>query len=413
MGFCGIDWAEDHHDVAVVDTAGTVLGKRRIPESVEGYAELLELLARVGDTAEDPIPVAIETPRGLLVAALRASGRPVYAINPKSVARYRERHTVSNGKSDQADAKTLANILRTDEHEHRQMPADSELAQAISVLARAQQDAVWRRSKAIQELRALLREYYPGLIQAFAGNVRTNLAKPEARALLALAPTPTEGAKLSKSRIAAALRRAGRQRGIDDTAVAIRDALRRDQLHHPELVEQAMGRQAVALLATLNAECDNVDQLAEQAVGAFRQHPDYAIITSFPGLGAQTGARVLGEIGDDRARFADARALKAFAGSAPITRASGRSTVVTHRHVKNMRLAGVGFVWTFATVPRPGPAKEHYQYRRARGDRHAAALRNLFNRFLGQLWHCLQHGQLYDEAKAFPHYHATHDLAAA
>src|ERR1700712_1121143 len=159
--FCGIDWSERHHDVALVDQDGTLIAKRRIGESVEGFAELLTLLAEAGDSPEEPIPVAIETSRGLLVAALRATGRPIYAINPMAVARYRERHCVSRKKSDHVDAMTLANILRTDAHAHRRLPADSELAQAITVLARAAQDAIWRRTKAIQELRALLREFYP------------------------------------------------------------------------------------------------------------------------------------------------------------------------------------------------------------------------------------------------------------
>src|SRR5437763_505274 len=197
--FCGIDWSERHHDVALVDQDGTLIAKRGIGESVEDFTELLTLLAEAGDNAEEPIPVAIETSRGLLVAALRATGRPSCAINPMGVARYRERHCVSRKKSDHADAMTLANILRTDAHAHRRLPADSELAQAITVLARAAQDAIWRRSKAIQELRALLREFYPGFLAAFAHGSVTNLASPEARAILAIAPTPASGARPSQA----------------------------------------------------------------------------------------------------------------------------------------------------------------------------------------------------------------------
>ncbi len=139
--FCGIDWPERHHDIALVDEHGTLVAKKRIQETPQGWQQLLDLLAAAGDNADDPIPVAIETPRGLLVAALRATGRPVYAINPMAVARYRDRHTVSRSKSDHADAVVLANILRTDSHVHRTLPADTDLARAISVLARAHQDA--------------------------------------------------------------------------------------------------------------------------------------------------------------------------------------------------------------------------------------------------------------------------------
>jgi transposase len=401
--YCGIDWAEGHHDIAVVDDNGTLLCKKRIGEDPTGLSELIGLLADVGDKDEDPIPVAIETPRGLLVAALRATGRPVFAINPMAVARYRERYSVARAKSDHADAMTLANILRVDAHLHRQLPADSELAQAVAVLARAQQDAVWRRVRAGNELRSLLREYYPAMLHAFAAKSATNLAKPEARAVLAIAPTPAQAMKLTKARVAAALRRAGRRRGVDQLATTIVDKLRKPGLRQPEMVENAMGRQALVLLAMLNAACTGADDLAQASAEEFCKHPDYAIITSFPGLADLTGARVLAELGDDRARFSDARALKAYAGSAPVTRASGKATTITHRRVKNDRLAAVGWVWGTTLVVLAGPAQQHYRRRRERGDGHAPAVRHLFNKMLGQLYHCLQTDQSYDPNKAFGH----------
>jgi transposase len=398
--FCGIDWAEQHHDVALVDEQGQLVAKKRITETVDGFAELVEMLAAAGDRADEQIPVAIETPRGLLVAALRTTGRQVFSINPMAVARYRERHTVSRKKSDHADAMVLANILRTDIDAHRPLPVDTELARAIAVLARAHQDATWRRTDASNELRSLLREYYPTFLAAFAGGT-TNLTSREARAVLAIAPTPEAAAKLSKARIATALRRAGRQRGIDSLAAELQQALRTLQLRHLPMVEQAMGVQASVLLTTLDAECAAVERLTQAISEAFREHPDHQIITSFPGLGDVTGARVLAEIGDDRSRFVDARALKAYAGSAPVTRASGRSITICHRRVKNDRLAAAGFLWAFVAATHSQPAKAHYRRRRDIGDRHPAALRNLFNRMLGCLHHCLNTGQTYDEQKAF------------
>src|SRR5262245_58263732 len=212
--FCGIDWAEQHHDVALVDETGRQVAKRRIADSVAGFGELVDMLAAVSDRDDAEIPVAIETPRGLLVAALRATGRPVFAINPMAVARYRDRHAVSRGKSDHADALVLANILRTDAHAHRPLPADTDLVRAIAVLARAHQDAVWRRTAASNELRSLLREYFPTFLEAFAAQT-TNLTSADARAVLVIAPSPGAAAKLTQARIAAALRGAGRQRRID------------------------------------------------------------------------------------------------------------------------------------------------------------------------------------------------------
>src|SRR5215469_8602594 len=348
--YCGIDWAEDHHDIALADRDGQLLARRRISDDAAGLATLLALLAGHGDTPENLIPVAIETPRGLLVACLRATGRKVYPVNPMSVARYRNRHSVSGTKSDKGDAFVLANILRTDLHAHRPLPADSELAQAIAVLARAQQDAVWDRTAAPNKLRSCLREYFPGFLAAF--------------------PTPADAARLNLSQLRALLKKAGRSRGIDAEAQRLRDAFRVPQMRQLPLVKQAMGRQALALLRQLDAACTSADDLEHAAIESFNQHPDAGIITSFPGLGPLTGARVLAEIGDDRSRFTDAKGLKAYAGAAPITRASGKTTSVTCRHVKN--------------------------------NRHAAAQRNLFGRLLGCLHHCLATGQHYDETTAFP-----------
>jgi len=400
--FCGIDWAETHHDVAIINSEGQLVTKKRIPDDPAGFAQLVDMLSEAGDNAEAPIPVAIETPRGLLVSALRATPRPVYAINPLAVARYRERHSVARSKSDHADAMALANILRVDAHLHRPLPADSELCQAIAVLARAHQDAIWARTKAHHQLRSLLREFYPTFLAVFTSRFALGIASPEARAVLAIAPTPAVAATLSVSRVAAALRRAGRSRGIAEAAAEIKAGLRNSQLRQPVRVETAMGKHALALLAAVDTACMNVEELDRASAELFRTHPDYEVITSFPGLADSTGARVLAEIGDDRSRFADARALKAYAGSAPVTRASGRSISITHRHIKNNRLANVGWMWAFSAASTYEPARRHYRHRREHGDRHAPANRHLFNKLLGQLYHCLQTGQQFDEAKAFP-----------
>jgi hypothetical protein len=175
--FCGIDWAEDHHDIALAGRDGQLLARRRISDDAAGLAVLLGLLAGHGDSADDPIPVAIETPRGLLTGCLRATGRKVYPINPMAVARYRDRHSIAGRKSDHGDAVVLAGVLRTDLHAHRPLPAGTELAQAIAVLARAQQDAVWARTCAHNKLRSHLRGYFPGFLAAFADS-RGGIMRP-------------------------------------------------------------------------------------------------------------------------------------------------------------------------------------------------------------------------------------------
>ncbi len=298
-----------------------------------------------------------------------------------------------------------------------------EIAVVLSAVARHWPDffiILVLLTKLVQELRARLREYYPGFLAAFekgsgsgSGLSATQLASRDARAVLAIAPSPAEGLTVSQARVRAALRRGGRQRRITPLAGRIVTALRVPQLRQDRLVEEAMRTETLALLAVLDAVCAGVDRLGEALVEAFAQHPDYEIITSFPGLTDISGA-VLAEIGDDRNRFTDDRALQAFAGSAPVTRASGKSRTVTRRRTKNNRLAAIGYSWAFTAAARPSPTRDHYLRRRDRGDGHQAALRHLFNRMLGQLHHCLTSGQTYDPAKAFPHATTTPaDPAAA
>lgn len=195
--------------------------------------------------------------------------------------------------------------------------------------------------------------------------------------------------------------RAGRQRRIEAETDRIREILSRAWMHQPPLVETAMGHQTLALLAQLNAACQACDDLAQATEELFLQHPDSGIITSFPGLAVLTVARILAEIGDDRTRFDSARNLKAYAGSAPVTRESGRSRQVNHRRIKNSRLAATGRHWAFAALTASPGAHSHYNRRRDGGDRYYAALRHLFNRMLGQLHHCLITHQKFDESIAF------------
>ncbi len=246
-----------------------------------------------------------------------------------------------------------------------------------------------------------LREYFPGYLAAVQP-ILGGLCSPVARALLAAAPTPARAARLTRTQLQAVLKKAGRQRGIEAEVTRLHATLRAPQIRQLPLVEDAMGHQALTLMRKLDAACTSADELAEASVKAFEAHPDAEIITSFPGLGSLTGARVLAEIGDDRSRFADARALKSYAGAAPVTRASGKSISVKARRIKNQRLAAAGYVWAFASLTASTGARAHYDRRRTHGERHISALRNLFNRMIGCLHHCLDQRVHYDETIAFP-----------
>jgi transposase len=163
-----------------------------------------------------------------------------------------------------------------------------------------------------------------------------------------------------------------------------------------------MALQARALTRSLDTMVATISALEAALTTTYNNHRDAAIISSFPGLGTVLGARMLGEIGDDRTRFADARGLKAFTGTAPVTRASGMKTVVTMRVVRNKRLGQAAYVWALPLLTHSPGARAHHDRRRSAGDSYSAAARNLTNRGLGMLHHCLQTGQPYNETRAFP-----------
>jgi transposase len=393
--YCGIDWSERHHDVAVVDRAGVLLGRRRITDDLAGFTDLTALLAEHTGDEFTAVDVAIETDRGLLVAALRAAGHRVYAINPKAVDRYRDRHAVSGAKSDPGDALVLAHLLRTDRDQHRPLAADTELGQAVSVLARAHQDMVWARQQDTNRLRSLLREFFPAALTAFA-----DLTTKTALTVLAAAPTPAAAAALTRANLIALLHAAGRGTRPADAARLV-EVFAQPQLHQPPAVEDAMGEAVRAIVRTVAATSESIKDLEKALNASFEQHPDAEILDSLPGLGLVLGARVLSEFGDDPNRFTHAASRRAYAGTAPITRASGRHRAVLARHIRNRRLADACYLWAFAALTKSAGARAFYDRRRAAGDHHNAALRRLGSKLIGQLHHCLHQRQPYNELLAW------------
>ncbi|MFV1963674.1 MAG: IS110 family transposase, partial [Acidimicrobiia bacterium] len=337
-----------------------------------------------------------------------AAGYQVYAINPLAVSRYRDRHGVSGAKSDRGDAKVLADLVRTDRHNHRPVAGDSDLAEGIKVLARAHQNLIWVRNRHTNRLRNALRDYYPAALEAFV-----DLADRDTLAVLAKAPSPTEGAKLSVSQIRSALKGGGRQRNLDTRSETIQAALRTSQLRAPADVVKAFAattRAAVGIIGELNRQ---ISTLETELSDHFEEHPDADIIRSQPGLGDILGARVLGEFGDDPNRYADVKSRRNYAGTSPLTRASGTRRVVLARYVRNRRLYNAIDQWAFCAITNSPGCRAFYDHRRAKGDLHHQALRALGNRLVGILHGCLQHRTPYDEDTGWAHRQTTINKQAA
>lgn len=396
--FIGDDWAEDHHDVELMDERGKRLAKARLPEGIAGITRLHAMVAEQQGEADDDdteVIIGIETDRGPWVGALLAAGYTVLAVNPLVAARYRERRAVSGAKSDAADAHMLADMVRTDSHQLRPVAGDSDLAEAMKVVTRAHKTLIWERTRHTQRLRHALRDYFPAALAAFE-----DLDAPDTLELLAKASDPASAARLSTSQIAAALKRA-RRRDVQAKAERIQAALRAPQLGQPPATTAAYAASVRALAAILTVIDTQVAALQGEVEAHFGQHPAAKIVISQPGLGPIVGARVLAEFGDDPDRYASAKARKNYAATSPITIASGKKKVITARHVHNDRLIDALMFQASKAINTSAGARAYYDKQRSRGAGYNAALRQVANRLVGILHGCLKTSSLYDETTAW------------
>jgi hypothetical protein len=293
----------------------------------------------------------------------------------------------------------LAEIVRTDRAHHRPASGDSELAEVVKTVARTHQTMIWTRQRQTNQLRSILREFYPAALAAFGGD----LAGRDALAVLAIAPTPAAGRALTRSRVATVLRKAGRRRSIEKRSEEILESLRGEHLGLSPALSEAYGVSVRSLLVVITTMAEQVVALEAEVNRCFGQHPDAEIITSQPGLGVVLGARVLAEFGDDKDRFANAKSRRNYAGTSPITKASGTRRVVLARFARNKRLADALHQQAFAALTASPGARAFYDHHRSRGATHHQALRTLSNRLVGILDGCLRHRTTHDEATAWQH----------
>jgi transposase len=400
--FCGIDWADQVNDVAVIDTRSTTVRHLRIAATPDGLRELFTLLSGLlasHQHSRRQVPIAIETNAGLFVHALRTRGQTVFQIPPTDMARFRAYRSVTRKKADRSDAELLARLLRDKWGELQPLPDTSPAAAAITVLARAQYRSQQLREQLQAKLRRLLHQVHPTALIAWEGR-DFGLRRLEARAVLEAGPTAEAASRLTQYRLAKILEPV-RLRLVDDEAYRLRDLFAQPVLRLPREIEKATAVEVRALLDQFNHACHTTDHLTTKLTDAFLLHPHAPIYLSFPGCGPLSGARLLAELGDDPLRFATARGLRAYAGIAPLTWSSGNSSHVAHRYVCNRRLKAVCHQWAFCSLTRSPGARARYDQRRATGDTYAGALRRVSARLLTGLHHCLATGTYFDEHRAF------------
>jgi len=359
-----------------------------------GLARLREAIAAV-ESEPAAVLVAIERPDGLLVDGLLAAGYVVYALNPKAVERYRERTRLSGGKTDPADAELLARILVTDRDRHRPVRPSGPLVEELRVLARQDEAASRDQTRLQNRLRQDLLAAFPAVLDAF----------PELLALSALRflerwPTASAAGTLTVAELVAFLREQGHFRA-DAAAARIHAALHADILAAPSHLAAARAgaiRLAARQLLLLREQRAVWEKRLRELLSGDRPHPDGEILLSLPGLDARLAARVFGEIGDRRERFPTPAALQSYAGTAPVTKASGRARVVTARAACNRFLRQAALRWAFCSLTHSAWARTYYDEHRRAGKAHFSALRSLANRWLRILHHLLATAQRYDEA---------------
>ena len=394
MLLVGIDWAEREHAACVLASSGSVLRRLKVAHSPAGV-RVLQAAVAAHEAEPAQVLVAIERPDGLLVEALLAAGYTVYALNPKAVERYRGRTRTSGAKSDPADAELLARVLLTDRERHAPLLPSSPQAEEVRWLARQDERASRDQRRRLNRLRQDLLESFPQAVSAFE-----DLGGVCALEFLARWPSLAAARRLRLGQLTSFLRQHCHSRP-DAAAARIHAALHAEALPVPSsrarAASGAIGLAVQQLLLLHRQRRAWATRLSELLEGP-TAHPDGEVLLSLPGLAVVLAARVLGEMGDRHERFPTPAALQCYAGTAPVTRASGRLRVVTLRRSCNRALQQAVLGWAYCSIPRSAWAKSVYDQQRARGNSHAAALRVVGNRWLEVLHHLLSTHQRYDAA---------------
>jgi len=389
LKFIGIDWAHEVHDVALVDENGTVVEHWRSTHDAAGVGALLARMAREGGPSE--VLVAVESGAPLLLDQLLEAGYTTYVVNPKQADRYRDRHTVAGAKDDRLDAIVLADAVRTDRGRLRPLLRDSELAEEIRLRDRARTRKVEERTRLSNQLRGVLSRYFPALL-----GLQRPMHDPFVLGLLRAYPDPRAARGARAPRLARMLSE-HRVRAI--SAQELAERLRLPALPCAAHVTAACRDEVLDLVARVEMLNGQIAVDDERLDELLERHPDREILRSLPGLGNRLSVRVVAELGDRRDRCADPSSLQALAGTAPVTRRSGKRGVIsiTMRRACNRTLQAAMFTMARCSLSHCPWARACYDAARKRGMRHPAAVRALSNKWAKILWALLATRKTYDE----------------
>jgi transposase len=374
---------------------GRVRGELSVVHSGAGFRDLV---ARLTQLASDParVAVAIEIPRGAIIDVLLAHGFDVFAVNPKQLDRFRDRHSVAGAKDDRRDAFVLADALRTDRQAYRHLDAEDARVSRVRALSRLHGELGEERRRLSNRLREQLQRVFPELL-----GLCPAADEPWLWALLERAATPAAAPRLRPSTLRALL---AEYRIRRVTADALHAAL---QTPLPVAAGSLMAAEEhlavllprLRLVHEQHAQCEHrrARVLEEWAAGDQREHRDVAIIRSVPGVGTIVAATMLAEALEPLARRDD-QMLRTWSGVAPVTRQSGKTRLVNMRRSCNHRLRAAVFHWARNSIRLDARARHHYERLRQRHG-HARALRGVADRLLARLMTMLTQGTPYDAAR--------------
>jgi len=388
--YVGIDWADEHHDVHVTDDSGAALESFRIPHSYDGVEQMRKRLSKSSGNPER-ILVAIESHQGLLIYSLLEFGYQVYPINPKSMDRYRDRYRMSSSKSDPKDAMVLANILRTDLHLYKPLPKETTADARLRRLTRAHKSLGQQKVKLTNQLTTQLKSYYPAALQVFC-----KLDQKITLAFLEHYPTPSKAQAASLEEMQKFFRKQGYT--CPSKVPLVYEFLQQPSLIAPKELEEIHQNIVLSLLPVLRSLLIAIEKLAKEIIKEFRQNQAYQIFSSLP-AGEITAARLNGELGSDGLRYPTREYLQTSAGTAPVTKRSGKTQIVLFRWQCNKHLRSAFQDLARESVNRCDWAREYFMRQIKLGNKTSRAYRALANRWAAIIWKMLQEGQPFSQAR--------------
>ena len=379
MWYVGLDWADTHHDVEVLDEAGKRVGARRFAHSHEGLNELKQFVLSIA-ASPDQLACIVETNHGLLITFLLEAGIPMYAVNPKMANQLRK---AAGAKTDQIDAHLLAKLGRLDLAELRRLEPDSPTVQELKTLTRDQDALIQTQTRLVNQLTACLKEYYPAALHLFA-----KLQQRSTLVFLQAYPTPQTAQAASLEEITATLR-TGKHTNPSKAAPKIFEELHCPQLVTTAVIVRAKQRLMLSLVKQLLVVIQEIASYDEAMRTLFLTHNDQQIWRSLPRAGKRLAPRLLAEWGDDRARYADANSVQTLAGTAPVPFQSGNYAKAHKRFACLKPLRNALHQFARQSTRQEAWAASYYRRKRAEGKTHSMAVRALANvwvRIIYRMW---------------------------